>query len=279
MVKIPLEFYDLIRYQINISDIVRQKVNLNKKGSEYTGLCPFHIEKSPSFTVSDAKKFYHCFGCGAHGDVIKFMSQLSGLSYKEAAIKLANDNNIPLPKLTKEQEHIYEESDEIYNILELAVEFFTNSHNEYTLNYLNKRGIDEKIIQQFSIGFAPGGNKLQQYFDSKSIPLLSLVKAGLAGKREDSRIYEVFHDRIIFPIRNIYSKIVGFGGRVITDIQPKYINSPETLVFKKSDILYGENVAITASYKKNYAIIVEGYLDVIALHKAGYIESLASLVT
>lgn len=231
--RIPLQFYDSLRNVIHLSDVVKAKVNLTRKGGEYSGLCPFHPEKTPSFTVSDAKKFYHCFGCGAHGDAIKFTCETFGLSYQDAAIKLAGDYGIELPKLTKEQERIYEESDEIYNILELALEFFKSSHTSQSLNYLNHRGIDSKVINSFSIGFAPSGGKLQQFFESKSIPLKNLVKAGLAGKRDDGKIYEIFHDRIMFPIKNIYNKIIGFGGRVLGDGLPKYINSPETLVFKK----------------------------------------------
>lgn len=278
-IKIPLEFYELLRNKITLSDVIRQKVNLIKKSGEYSGLCPFHVEKSPSFTVSDAKRFYHCFGCGAHGDVVKFVSSISGLSYKDSAIKLAADYAIELPKLSKEQERLYEESDEILNILGLASEFFSSELTKNTLYYLNKRNITAKLIDEFNIGFAPSGGKLQKFFDAKSIPILNLVKAGLMGKREDGRIYEIFHDRIIFPIRNIYNKIIGFGGRVIGEGVPKYLNSPETIVFKKSETLYGENKANTAIYKKNYSILVEGYIDVIALHKAGFNEAVASLGT
>ncbi|MGI4776488.1 MAG: DNA primase, partial [Janthinobacterium lividum] len=262
--KIPLDFYELLRNRISLSEVIKRKVSLTRKAREYVGICPFHQEKSPSFTVSDFKKFYHCFGCGAHGDVVKFISQSDGLSYKDSAIKLANDYGIELPKLTKEQELFYEEANQIHNILELAAEFFQNLHTPKTLNYLNKRDIDAEIIAQFGLGFAPGAGSLQKFFDSKSVPLINLMNAGLAGRREDGRIYEIFHERIIFPIRNVYSKVVGFGGRVLGDALPKYINSPETLVFKKGETLYGENVAISAAFKKNYIILVEGYLDVIA---------------
>lgn len=277
--RIPLQFYDTLRNVINLSDVVKTKVNLTRKGGEFSGLCPFHLEKTPSFTVSDPKKFYHCFGCGAHGDVIKFTCETQGLAYQDAAIKLAGDYGIELPKLTREQELLYEESDEIYSILELAAGFFKSSHTSESLKYLKQRGIDEKVIDNFQIGFAPAGSKLQQFFAGKSIPLANLVKAGLAGKRDDGRIYEIFHDRIMFPIRNIYNKIIGFGGRVIGETLPKYINSPETLVFKKNETLYGENTASPAAYKKNYIIVVEGYLDVIALHRTGYSETVASLGT
>ncbi len=277
--RIALEFYEVLRTRITLSEVVRKTVTLTRKGSEYSGLCPFHTEKSPSFTVNDIKRFYHCFGCAAHGDVIKFVSSLSGLSYKESAIKLAGDHGIELPKLTQEQEIFYEESDNIINILKLAKDFFQSQLTLQHKEYLKKRGINQNIIDEFNIGFAPGSGKLLKFFETKSIPFMELAKAGLVGKREDGRIYEIFHDRIIFPIKNIYDKIIGFGGRVIGDGLPKYLNSPETIVFKKNETLYGENKAITAAYKKNYIILVEGYMDVLALHQAGFAESTASLGT
>ncbi|RYE06607.1 MAG: DNA primase [Rickettsiaceae bacterium] len=277
--RIPLDFYETIRDRVNLSEIVRKRVSLTRKAREYVGLCPFHQEKSPSFTVSDFKKFYHCFGCGAHGDVIKFVSQFSGLSYRDSAVKLAGDHGIELPKVTREQELFYEEADHIFGLLELAADFFSNSHNAMSLSYLDKRGINAKTMNKFDIGFAPGSSKLQKFFEVKRISPVNIINAGIAGKREDGSIYEIFHKRLIFPIRNVYNKIVGFGGRVLDDALPKYINSPETIVFKKGDTLYGENLAITAAFKKNYIILVEGYLDVIALHQAGYVESVASLGT
>jgi DNA primase len=277
--RIPLEFYELLRNRINLSDIVRQKVALTKKSGNYLGLCPFHIEKSASFTVNDLRKSYHCFGCGVHGDVIKFTSHFSGLSYKEAAIKLASDYGIDLPKLTIAEQKLYEESDELFDILQMAERFFQSQLSQEVYDYLDQRGVNREIIKEFSIGFAPSGKKLQKFFEEKTISLTKLQKAGLVGKRDDGTIYELFYNRIIFPIKNIYNKIVGFGGRVIDEGLPKYLNSPETIIFQKNEVLYGENVAISAAYKKNYSILVEGYLDVIALHKVGFKEAVASLGT
>ncbi|WP_425363812.1 DNA primase [Candidatus Tisiphia endosymbiont of Hybos culiciformis] len=277
--RIPLEFYELLRTRINLSDIVRQKVVLTKKSGNYLGLCPFHVEKSPSFTVNDAKRFYYCFGCTVHGDVIKFVASLSGLSYKEAAIKLANDYGIELPKLTVEQQKLHEESDELLGILEMAERFFTSQLSQEVCSYLDDRGIDKEAIKEFSIGFAPPAKELQKFFKKKSISLKKLQKAGLVGERNDGTMYEIFYNRIIFPIRNIYNKVIGFGGRVIGDGLPKYLNSPETILFQKNETLYGENNAISVAYKKNHSILVEGYLDVIALHQAGFKETVASLGT
>lgn len=277
--RIPLEFYELLRTRINLSDVVRQKVVLTKKSGNYLGLCPFHVEKSPSFIVNDAKKFYYCFGCAVHGDVIKFVSNFSGLSYKEAAIKLANDYGIELPKLTVAQQKLYEESDELFDILEMAERFFTLQLSQEVCNYLHDRGISKEAIKEFSIGFAPPAKALQKFFEEKSISLTKLQKAGLVGKRDDGTIYEIFYNRIIFPIKNVYNKVVGFGGRVLGDGLPKYLNSPETILFQKNETLYGENNAISVAYKKNHSILVEGYLDVIALHQAGFKEAMASLGT
>ena len=276
---IPVEFYNYLRSQLRASDIVKQKVALTRKGNEYLGICPFHSEKTPSFTVNDAKRFYHCFGCGAHGDIIKFVAETTGLSYKEAAIKIAQENSIDLPKMTAAQKEEYDEAEQIYNVLELASAYFSDQINVEVEKYLLARGIDKNITDQFSIGYAPGKGLLIKYFEAKSIPLKILLNSGLVGKKEDGKIYEIFNNRIIFPIRNTYNRIVGFGGRALGDSMPKYINSPETLVFKKSDTMYGENIAISAAYKKNYSIVVEGYMDVIALHKVGINEAVASLGT
>lgn len=276
---IPVEFYNYLRSQLRASDIVKQKVSLTRKGNEYLGICPFHSEKTPSFTVNDAKRFYHCFGCGAHGDIIKFVAETTGLSYKEAAIKIAQENSIDLPKMTAAQKEEYDEAEQIYNVLELASAYFTDQINAEVEEYLLVRGIDKNITDQFSIGYAPGKGLLIKHFEAKSIPLKILLNSGLVGKKEDGKIYEIFNNRIIFPIRNTYNRIVGFGGRALGDSMPKYINSPETLVFKKSDTMYGENIAISAAYKKNYSIVVEGYMDVIALHKVGINEAVASLGT
>ncbi len=277
--RLPLEFYNHLRNVVRISDIVRLRILLTKKGNEYLGVCPFHDEKTPSFTVNDAKRFYHCFGCGAHGDVIRFVSETHGISYKDSAIKIAEENSIELPKLSPAQERIYEEADQIYSLLELASQFFVSNLSVEARSYLNKRGIEDTTINDFAIGYAPGGGELEKFFEKKSIPLKDLLKSGLFGKKEDGRIYEVFNKRVMFPIRNSYNKIVAFGGRAMGEAMPKYINSPETVVFKKSETMYGENLATSHAYKDNYSILVEGYMDVIALHQAGFKQAVACLGT
>lgn len=278
--KITADFFELLRTQLNVSAIASKNVALIRRGSEYSGLCPFHHEKSPSFTINDHKRFYHCFGCGAHGDVIKFISEITGLSYKESAIKLAQDNNIEIPKISANEEKIYEEIDQIHNILEMTSEFFQKQLNDKVIKYLDGRSMDAKTIADFSIGFAPSNKALQKYLESKKVPLLMINKAGLITKNEKGDIYEIFRDRVIFPIKNIYGKIVGFGGRTISDdILPKYINSPETIIFKKSETLYGEDKAIGEAYRKGNIIVVEGYMDLITMQVAGFKNSVATLGT
>lgn len=276
--RIPLEFYQLLRNRINLSDVIRQKVSLTRKGSEYLGICPFHNEKTPSFTVNDLKGFYHCFGCSAHGDVIKFVAEMSGMSYNNAAIKLAGDYSIELPKLSKHQEEIYEESAKLLSVLELAKDFFVSELTPEIIKYLNSRGLSEQIIKEYNLGFAPSGNKLQKFFAGKNIPTQDLVQAGLMG-RDEKKEYPIFRNRIMFPIRNSYNKVIAFGGRALGDNMPKYLNSPETILFNKSETLYGEHKAISAAYKKHQAILVEGYIDVLALHKCGYDQAVACLGT
>jgi len=277
--RIPPDFYNQIRNQVRISDVIRQRVALAKKGSEYSGLCPFHSEKTPSFTVNDQKRFYHCFGCHAHGDVIRFVSETRGMSYPEATLALAGENGIEIPKMTREEKKLYDEADQIYSVLELAKNFFMSELTQDAREYLHKRGISDEIIKKFSIGYARGKGHLQEFFKKKSIKEEDLIKSGLVGRDQNGRIYEVFSERIIFPILNIYNKVVGFGGRVMGDSMPKYLNSPETLVFKKGETMYGENFATSAAYKKNHFIVVEGYMDVIALNIAGFEETVASLGT
>ncbi len=277
--KLTTDFFELLRSRVNVSSVVQRKVVLTKRGAEYSGLCPFHDEKSPSFTVNDAKRFYHCFGCGAHGDVVKFVSETSGLGYKESAIKIAEDAGIEIPKLSKQEEKLYEEIDQIYNVLNLASDFFTRQLNDKAKVYLKSRSIDQKIIADYSLGYAPSNGLLRAHLESKKIPMLMMSKAGLIGKGEDGRVYDIFRERIIFPIRNIYGKVIGFGGRTITDAMPKYLNSPETIVFKKNETLYGEDKAIAEAYRLGNIIVVEGYMDLIALQSAGFKNSVASLGT
>jgi DNA primase len=269
--------YDLVKNRVQISDVIRTKVELKQRGSDYIGLCPFHPEKTPSFSVNNFKKFFYCFGCHAGGDVISFISQLTGLSYRDAAFKLAQDYRIEIPSSAALKQEL-DEFDKMHSVLELALEFYQRNLGADAIKYLNNRGISQSIIEKFQIGYAPGHGALRKYLEEKNVPLFMMDKAGLVAKK-DSSIYEVFRERVIFPIRNNHNKLIAFGGRVLKDVQPKYLNSPETLLFKKSECFYGENLSYTSCYKNNRAILVEGYIDLIKMHGSGFTETLATLGT
>lgn len=279
MTSILNNFYEAIRNTVNVSDVVRSSVTLNRKGAEFSGLCPFHNEKSPSFTVNDQKKFYHCFGCGAHGDVIRFLSETQGFHYKDAAYKLAEDYRITIPKFSKQYQEEITLADKLTNILSLANDFFLRNMCKEAVTFLTNRGINSNTVLEYNIGWAGKNKDLIEYFSSKSVDLEDLRLAGLVGKNTDGKYYDIFRNRIMIPIKNNFGKIVGFGGRVIGDDMPKYLNSPETLVFKKGETLFGENLAFASASKNNRVIVVEGYFDAISLNIFGVKEVVASLGT
>ena len=262
---------------MQILDVVRSKIELKKRGGDYIGLCPFHSEKTPSFSVNPAKNFYYCFGCHSGGDAIGFVAQANGMSYREAALLLASQYHINLPTSAQDKQEL-DEIDSLHNVLELALEFYHRQLNAEILKYLAKRGVNDYLIKKFQLGYAPSGGALQRFLESKKVPLLMMDKAGLLAKK-DGLTYEVFRDRVIFPIRNHYNKLIAFGGRAIGEVQPKYLNSPETTLFKKGECFYGENFAYTNCYKNNRAIVVEGYFDQLKMQTAGFSETVATLGT
>jgi DNA primase len=273
------KFYEDIRYRCKLSDVISRTVSLTRKGAEYLGLCPFHNEKSPSFTLNDAKGFYHCFGCGAHGDVIKFISERYKLSYQEAAIKIAQENGIEIKKLSKREEAEYKEIDDLHSLTSMALDFYKSNITQNVKQYLLSRNIKEELIQKFEIGYAPNNNALYKFLESHGKSLMMMNKAGLVGKDDSGNIYDIFRNRIIFPIKNTYNKVIGFGGRAMLDAMPKYINSPDNILFHKKTSLYAENVVASTCYKTNNIIIVEGYLDAISMHNIGLTQTVASLGT
>jgi len=282
--KFPAYFLDQLRSQLPPSQVIRRSVRLTgKTGGEYVGLCPFHNEKTPSFTVSDNKGFYHCFGCGAHGDIIKFVMETSGLSFADTVKDLAAEAGLALPVLTKEQEQRQQKISDIYEIMELAAVFFERQLAENigreAREYLVKREIGPEQIKKFRLGFAPDGSLLQNHLKAKGISDESLIEAGLIGKGEGGEIYARFRARIIFPIADERGKIIAFGGRSLGDQMPKYLNSPETDIFKKGYNLYNLNNARDAARKRNEIIVVEGYMDVIAMDAAGIANTVAPLGT
>lgn len=283
--KLPLNFFELLRNKILVSTIVRGTLNLQRKGGEFSGLCPFHSEKTPSFTVNDQKRFYHCFGCGAHGDVIKFAAETQGLSYNDAAIKIAGDNDIDLPTISPAEQKKYEEEEVVHKILDMSADLYhkllleTLEADKQIADYLKSRGITKEIISDFKLGYAPSTPHITKHLEKHKISSAMMYKAGLLGKGE-SGYYELMRHRLIFPIFNLYNKVIGFGGRALAPKQqPKYLNSPETIVFKKGESFYNENNAFSSSYKAGFVIVAEGYMDLIKLYAAGHKNVVASLGT
>ncbi|MGL9718592.1 MAG: DNA primase [Wolbachia sp.] len=265
-----MDYIDIIKSRLLLSDIVGKKVRLTKSGGNFVGLCPFHNEKTPSFFVSNTRGSYHCFGCSAHGDVFEFISQTEGLSFKEALERLASVAGVELPKNL----NITKESDKLFSTLSLAANWFAQK-KQGVMAYLRQRKISPEIIDKFKIGYAPNSG-LKEYLNSSGIKDKILIDVGLINK--NSRDY--FYDRLIFPIHNITGKVIGFGGRALNfEQQPKYLNSPESQLFKKRENLYGLNLALSETRKKQHIFVVEGYMDVIALHQAGISNTVAPLGT
>ena len=277
-------FLDEIRAKVSLSDVIGAKVKLVRKGREYTGLCPFHNEKTPSFTVNEAKGFYHCFGCGAHGDVIKFEMEANGLPFMDAVTKLANKAGLQVPKFSHEDAEESKHRSSWYEIMELAVGFFEKNLRlpvgAEALAYLTGRGFEESIIKKFRLGYAPDNNGLTAYLASKNVSESDMIELGLAVLSEkNSKTYDFFRNRVIIPIMDKRSRIIGFGGRVMGNEQPKYLNSPETPIFNKRKVLYNLNFARDKAYENKKIVICEGYMDVIAQAKYGFEYAVAPLGT
>lgn len=287
---IPREFIDDLIRRIDIVEVVETYVPLRKAGHNFTGLCPFHTEKTPSFTVSPEKQFYHCFGCGAHGTAIGFLMELEGMSFPEAVRDLALRAGVEVPNTsagTKPSEIAAPEDNEgIFNILEEAARYFRRQLREHpssqeAVQYLKARGLTGDIAQRFGLGYAPAGwdNLLRALGNSTQIQALMISAGLLVRKEEDGRCYDRFRHRIMFPIRNRRGRIIGFGGRVLGDDTPKYLNSPESPVFHKGSELYGLYEAKQAQRHLDRLLVVEGYMDVIALAQYGFSAAVATLGT
>ncbi len=285
---IPDEIIDEIRAGSDIVDVISDYVRLKKQGRNYVGLCPFHNEKTPSFIVSPEKQIYRCFGCGEGGNVFSFLMKIDGLSFPEAVKALARRAGITVPEVDDPERNARSrERDKAYEVNELAKNFFQYILHNHKIaaaarSYLEHRGITTETAEEFQIGFAPPSwDGLIQFMQKKGFPGEELVQLGLALPRTKGRpgYYDRFRNRIIFPIWNTQGKVAGFGGRVLDDSLPKYLNSPETPVFNKSHLLYGINKAADKIRQLDQAIIVEGYLDVITCHQAGIRNVVASLGT
>ena len=265
---------EALKARLDIVDVVGSYVELKKAGMNYKAPCPFHDEKSPSFVVSPQKQIYHCFGCGAGGDSVKFVMEYEKLNYPEALEKLSETHNFTLSysdsKNNKPRSQVMDKLNEYYhNLL---------SSNQSALSYIKERGIYESSVEKFGIGYAPDSNATINYIKSQMFTMSEAVEMGVVGFA-DGRNFARFIQRITFPIHSANGSIVGFGGRTITGHQAKYVNSPETPFFNKSRLLYAYHHAKQALYKKSEIIITEGYLDVIMLHQAGFDNAVATLGT
>ncbi|WP_417823207.1 DNA primase [Thalassospira lucentensis] len=282
----PQSFLDDLRARVDLADVVGSSVKLIKRGREYSGLCPFHSEKSPSFTVNDQKGFYHCFGCGAHGDVISFVMNTRGLTFVEAVEVLANQVGMDVPKPSREAQEREQKAKTLYEVMEVACVFFERMlrmpEGKEGLEYFRRRGLDDKTIADFRLGFAPDNRgALKAALKREEIDEKLMIEAGLLIEPEDSgrQSYDRFRGRVMFPILDRRGRVVAFGGRVMGDGKPKYLNSPDTPLFHKGRLLYGLPQAREASQNDAPIIVTEGYMDVIALHRAGYRGAVAPLGT
>ena len=273
-----------VRMKNDIVDVISQYVKLTRKGSSYFGLCPFHNEKTPSFSVTPSKQMYYCFGCGAGGNVFTFVMEYENYSFGEALSHLADRAGVQLPKIeySKEAKAKAEKRSTLLEINKLAAKYFyyqlrrENGRSAYA--YLTGRGLSEETIRKFGLGYSDKySDDLYKYLKGKNYSDELLRESGLFNVDERHGMYDKFWNRVIFPIMDVNNRVIGFGGRVMGDGKPKYLNSPETQIFDKSRNLYGLNVARTT--RKNYLILCEGYMDVISMHQAGFTNAVASLGT
>jgi DNA primase len=282
---IPDEALDRVRSATDIVELVSQHVTLKHTGANYLGLCPFHQEKTPSFTVSPSKQIFHCFGCGAGGDAVGFMMRQGNYSFPEAVRFLADRAGIELPERAEHTSH--EDWEKLFAANEEAAKFYqdrlwNSPDGKKALGYLKDRGMPDEPARAFEIGYSPASwDGLTGHLKGLGLDFKILEKAGLAIKKADGAgYYDRFRGRLMFPIRDIKDRVIGFGGRaMIKDEMPKYLNSPETPLFKKGETLYGIAIAKEAIRKRDFAIVVEGYMDAIACHRAGVANAVATLGT
>ncbi len=270
-----------IKNKISLTQIISRRVKLTRKGRAVVGLCPFHHEKSPSFNVVEDRGFYHCFGCGASGDAIEFIANTSGAKFNEIIEDLAREAGVSITANHRK----YDKNQALYQLMDSAKVWYQQQlkypKNQYALDYLLARKISPKAIEKFCLGFAPiEKDALCQFLTRQGAKVEDLLEVGLVLKTQAGEIIDRFRKRLMFPIINSQNKVIAFGGRAYEQkIQPKYLNSPETTLFKKREVFFAENFAKSQAYNKKRLFVVEGYLDAIAMHDAGYEETVASLGT
>ncbi|MCE8033520.1 DNA primase [Halomonas sp. MCCC 1A11057] len=286
--QIPQRFIDDLLARVDVVEVVGERVQLKKAGRNYSGLCPFHQEKTPSFTVSADKQFYHCFGCGAHGNALRFLMEYDKLRFPEAVEQLASRLGLEVPREGADDPRAQareRKRQEGVNLLELSASFFRERlkmpEGQPARDYLVRRGLSEEVQRDFGIGYAPDDwEALKRHLSARGIAEAVQVEYGLLVQREESgRTYDRFRDRVMFPIRDVRGRTIAFGGRVLGDAKPKYLNSPETPVFHKGRELYGLFEARQANPRLERVVIVEGYMDVVALAQFGIRNAVATLGT
>jgi len=286
--RFPSEFIDRLRNYLPISEVVGKRVPIKRHGREFHALCPFHKEKSPSFTVNDEKNFFHCFGCGAHGDSIGFIKDFEGVTYPEAVERLAIEAGLPVPQMTREAEEFERKRHTLEDVMALAAHWFGEQletpGGAEARDYLRDRGLTAETIAHFGLGYAPGGREvLKHALMKQDISEDMLKEGGLIAVTDQGGTYDRFRGRLIFPIRSLQGKVVAFGGRLLPSAQAsnaaKYLNSPETPLFKKGEILFAYDIAKRNIRESGTIMVAEGYMDVIALHQAGFTTAVAPLGT
>lgn len=282
MVRYSDELIEEIRASNDIVDVISKYVTLKRSGRNFFGLCPFHKEKSPSFAVSPDKQIFHCFGCGAGGNVIHFISKIEGLDFKDTLELLANRANITLPTLENtEDDRTASLKAKVYEINKIAAEFYHENlykpTSKVAQEYIKKRKLDNKTLKAFLIGYAGNFNELYLLLKQKGFTEEEMIASSLVKKTENGGYMDSFRKRLMFPIQDVRERVIAFGGRVLDDSKPKYINSPENIVYSKGRNLFGLNVAKKHDTKK--IIIVEGYMDAISLYQRGITNVVASLGT
>jgi len=281
----PEEWLDELTSKLDIIDVIGDYVQLKLKGKNYWGLCPFHEEKTPSFSVDSVKQLYYCFGCHKGGNMFRFIMDIENISYQEAVERLAEKAHMQLPEISGGQAHsdnLKIKKEKLYALQKDAANYFHNNlkdeDSKKAIEYLKNRKLNSDIVKAFGIGYAKDSwNDIENKFLGKYEKSL-LIEAGLIVQK-NNKTFDCFRDRIIFPIIDLRGNVVGFGGRILKNGTPKYLNSPESIIFNKKNILYGLNFALKKNKRLSRLIIVEGYIDVISLHKVGFTEAVATLGT
>ena len=281
----PAHFIDEVRNRVGLADVVGRRVKLTRKGREHAGLCPFHNEKTPSFTLNEDKGFYHCFGCGKHGSVFDFVMETEGLNFPEAVEKLAAEAGLQVPEQSPEAAQRAKVQAGLYDVMEMAADWFANrllaEAGSQARGYLRERGVGKQAMEHFQLGYAPESRSaLKQHMMTREITDEQLIEAGLVIKPEDGGdSYDRFRNRLMFPISDRRGRVIAFGGRALSEAKAKYLNSPETPLFHKGSVLYNLSAARAALRDDGQVIVAEGYMDVIALHEGGFPYAVAPLGT